>query len=195
MATLIQLAIGISLAGACGCRLFVTLLVLAASTIMGRITLESSWITHPQTIVILILGTVIEVMAFYRPRLDNLMDAIALPSAVISGVMIMASVAYSLPLPWRWLVAVVWGGGIALILQSASTLIRAQLTTCSGGVNNGLFATIELAAALGITLMVLLEPRITAIAVLVLVGFALRYLYVQIKERYDKRRKTESVIR
>ncbi len=195
MENLIQIAIGIGLAAACGCRLFVTLLVLAASTIMGRIALEGSWLTHPQTIVILILGTVVEVMAFYRPRLDNLMDAIALPSAVIGGVMIMVSVAYSLPLPWRWLVAVFFGGGIALIVQATSTLIRADLTTDSGGVNNGLFATIELTAALGITLMVLLEPRITAIGVLVLVGFALRYLYGQIKERYDRRTKKESVIR
>jgi len=184
MDTLGQVATGISLAVACGCRLFVTLLVLGLASVMGL--LPKGWFSSVPALVIFVLGTVIEVMAFYRPRLDNLMDAIALPSAVIAGGMVMTSLLDGLPPIGRWALGVIGGGGTTLIIQTATVLIRADLTTQTGGINNGTFATIELGTALGIALLVLLEPHITAIGVLVLLGFACRYLH----RYWQKRRQT-----
>lgn len=183
-----QITTAIGLAAACGCRLFTTLLIFAISNSLGLISGEGSWLSNPQTFIVFTLGTVIEVMMFYRPRLDNLMDAIALPSAFVAGVVVTRSVVYGLPPLWRWLAAIVLGGGVALIVQAATTLIRADLTTRSGGINNGVFATIELGTALGIVLMVLLEPRVTTIVVFVLLGFASRYLYQSIYSIYLKQK-------
>lgn len=177
MEVLWQLTTGIGLCAACGCRLFVTLLVLGLGSALGLISVGQNWFTTTPALIIITLGAVLEVMLFYRPRLDNLMDAIALPTAVLTGIMVMGAVVYKLPQLVRWGLAIFLGGGITLVFQATTTLIRADLTSHTGGINNGVFATIELGTALGITFMVLLEPRLTAIGVLILLGFAGRFLY------------------
>jgi hypothetical protein len=177
MELLLQITTGIGLSAACGCRLFVTLLVLGLGGALGLIPVGHNWFSSTTALIVVTIGTVLEVMAFYRPRLDNLMDAVALPTAVLTGMIVMETVVYKLPDLGRWALAILLGGGITLVLQTATTLIRADLTSRTGGINNGVFATIELGAALGIALMVLIEPRVTAIGVLILLGFAGRFLY------------------
>ncbi|MFN3361800.1 MAG: DUF4126 domain-containing protein [Pseudanabaenaceae cyanobacterium] len=179
MNVIIQIAIGYCLATAAGLRIFVTLLVWAIASKMGLIMSDKNWQISPLTLSICTIGAVVEVAVFFRPRLDNLMDAVALPLATVAGTLLMASVLPSLP-PWgRWLIAII-GGAVALLLQITTTLLRAQITKTTGGVNNGLFATIELGGCLGLLLLALLEPRLAALAALGLTIAAARYLWLRL---------------
>ena len=121
-------------------------------------------------------AALVEVVAYYIPGVDNLLDALAAPAAIIAGVIASAAAMTDLPPIVKWTTAVIAGGGAAGLIHGAGAALRASLTLGTGGLGNPLIATGELAGSLVVSLLALAAPLAT-VALLVVMGLvALRVL-------------------
>ena len=84
MEPLLSVCLGLGLSAACGFRVFVPLLVLGVAARTGHLTIVESfeWIGSTPALVSLAVATVLEIVAYYVPWLDNLLDVVATPTAV-----------------------------------------------------------------------------------------------------------------
>jgi hypothetical protein len=91
---LISVAIGIGLAASCGFRVFVPLLVAGIAARTGILPLNEGfqWIGGGPAIVIFGTATIVEILAYYIPFIDNLLDMITTPLAVGAGTLLLTSV-------------------------------------------------------------------------------------------------------
>jgi hypothetical protein len=164
----VALCLGIALASAAGLRVFLPLLAFSAASALGFHTpgppLE--WLASPLAVVLLGVAAAVEVAAYYVPVLDNLLDTIAAPLAVVAGTMLVAAPLADLPPMLRWTAAVVAGGGAAGLTQGLTTLLRAKSTLLTGGAGNVAVSTGELGGALLLSVFALLLP-VAAVALLV----------------------------
>jgi hypothetical protein len=173
---LLSIALGIGLAAAVGLRVFLPLLALGIAAAAGHIELTPSfsWLASTPALVMLAVATALEVLAYYVPGLDNLLDAIATPAAIAAGVIGAAAVMADLPPIVRWTTAAIAGGGVAGLVQGLTTVMRVKSTALTGGLGNGAIATGELGGSLLLSLLALVAPVIAAVAVVLAIWFAVR---------------------
>jgi hypothetical protein len=57
------------------------------------------------------VAAVAEILAYYVPGVDNLLDALATPTAFVAGTVVSAAVITDLPPMVKWTAAVIAGGG------------------------------------------------------------------------------------
>ena len=166
----LPVALGIGLAAATGFRLFLPLLVLSAAAYTGHVSLSEgfAWLATPAAIVMLGTAAVVEIAAFYIPGVDNLLDTLAVPGAVVAGTVASAAAMTDLPPMVKWTTAVIAGGGVAGVTQGLSALLRAKSTVLTGGLGNPVIATAELGGASLISLLALAAP-FAALAVVILI--------------------------
>jgi Domain of unknown function (DUF4126) len=165
----LAVAMGVGLAAAVGFRVFLPMLVLSIGAYSGHLTLTSglAWLGTPAALVMLSVAAAVEVLAYYIPGVDNLLDVIAAPAALIAGTVVSAAVMTDLPPTVRWTTAVIAGGGAAGVIQGLTSLLRAKSTLMTAGLGNHAIATGEIAGALIVSLLALLAP-LAAVAVAVL---------------------------
>jgi Domain of unknown function (DUF4126) len=175
METILAIITGIGLSAACGFRIFVPLLALNLASMFGYLHLAPGfeWIGGYYATIAFASATVLEIIAYYIPWLDNVMDAIASPVSILAGTIVTASVITDMPHSWKWMLAIIAGGGIAGLLQGATTALRAKSSIFSGGLGNPLVATFELAGAAVITFLAILLPVVGFILVAGLAIYAL----------------------
>ena len=77
--------LGMGLSAACGFRVFVPFLFVSIASRAGYITLAGGWewIGSVTSIVVFATATALEIGAYYIPWLDNLLDSIAAPAAIV----------------------------------------------------------------------------------------------------------------
>jgi len=170
METLLSLALGIGLAAACGFRVFLPLLGLSLAARSDWLTLspELSWIGGTPALLALGTATALEILAYYIPAVDHVLDAVATPAAVLAGAIASAAVLPDLPPHLRWGIAIIVGGGVAGIVQGATVLTRLKSLAFTGGLGNPIVATLELAGATTVTLLALFLPLLALVFVLLL---------------------------
>jgi len=181
METLLGIALGLALSAACGFRVFVPLFALGAAEASGYVTLapDFAWIGTPVALVAFGVATAAEIVAYYVPWLDNLLDTLATPAAVVAGILVTASVVTDMDPWWRWTLAIVAGGGLAGTVQSGTTVMRAASSGATGGLANPLLATGELGGAVALSIAALVVPLVA----LVLVLAGLTVLVVRLRRR------------
>lgn len=184
MEFILALAIGIGLSAACGFRIFVPLLGLGIAARAGLVPLSSGfeWIGSPVAIGAFGVATLLEVGAYYIPWLDNLLDTISTPVAVVAGVIVTASVMVEVSPFLRWSLAIIAGGGIAGTVQTGTTVARGTSTVTSAGFANPLLSTGELVGAIVTTILSILLPMLAAILGLLLFAICLR-LFFKLRRR------------
>ena len=173
MDALIGFFVGLALSAAAGFRVFVPLLLTGSAARLGylELTTDMAWLASDAALVALATATVLEVSAYYVPWLDNLLDTVATPTAVVAGVIAWAAVTPELSPLLRWTLAVVAGGGAAGIVQSGTTLLRLHSSAFTAGLGNPVVATGELAGSVSLSVLAVLAPVLAAVLVLlVLVG-------------------------
>jgi hypothetical protein len=106
------------------------------------------------------VATVAEILAYYVPGVDNLLDALAAPAAFVAGTVVSTAVITDLPPMVKWTAAVIAGGGIAGITQGVTAMLRAKSTVLTGGLGNSVIATAELAGSLLVSLLTLAVPLV-----------------------------------
>ena len=164
METALSIALGIALSAAAGFRVFVPLLALSIGgyTDVVHLTPGFAWIGTIPSMIAFSTATIAEVGAYYVPWVDNALDTIAAPAAVIAGTVISASVITDLPPLVRWSLALMGGGGIAGILQGATAFLRLKSSTFTAGLGNPALATMELGGSVITVILGILVPAVAA---------------------------------
>jgi hypothetical protein len=175
----LSIALGIGLAAATGFRLFLPLLVLSIAAWTGHVNLNESfaWLGTPTAVLMLGTAAIVEVAAFYIPGVDNLLDTLATPGAVVAGTIASAAVMTDVPPMVKWTAAVIAGGGVAGVTQGLTAMLRAKSTVFTGGLGNSAVATAELGGATLISILALAAP--VAALVLVVLFFWLAFRLVR----------------
>jgi Domain of unknown function (DUF4126) len=118
----------------------------------------------------------VEVLAYYVPGVDNLLDTLATPAALVAGTVVSAAVMTDVPPMVKWTAAVIAGGGVAGLTQGATAMLRAKSTVLTGGIGNAVISTAELGGALLVTLLALAAPLAALGVVILFLWLAIRLL-------------------
>src|SRR4030043_1259724 len=167
--TLLGIAIGIGLSAACGFRVFVPLLVMNLTSLSGLLHLSSgfAWIGSYYATVTFGTATVVEVLGYYIPWFDHVLDIVATPAAIIAGTITPASLVTDMSPFLKWTLALIAGGGIAGLVQGTTVAFRAKSSVSTAGMGNPLVSTLELVGSIITSLLAILVP----ILCLALIGF------------------------
>jgi hypothetical protein len=174
----LSIALGVGLAAAVGFRVFLPLLVMSIAAYFGHLHLSSgfAWLGSMPALLMLTVAAVLEIIAYYIPGVDNVLDALAAPAALIAGTVVSAAVMADVPPLVKWSAAVIAGGGAAGLTQGITSVLRLKSTTLTAGLGNHAVASGELGAALGFSLLALAAPVIAVAAVAVFCWFGIRFL-------------------
>jgi hypothetical protein len=174
MELLLSICVGLGLSAACGFRIFVPLLITSIAAHSGHLSLAPSfdWIGSPAALTAFSIATALEVGAYYIPWLDNFLDTVATPAAVVAGTVVTASMVTDVSPFLKWSLAVVAGGGVAGAVQATTVLARGFSLTGTGGLANPLVATAELGGSLLTAVAAILAPLFAIVLVLLLIGIA-----------------------
>jgi hypothetical protein len=144
-------------------------LSLAAQNGWIELSASFAWLATPQASLALATATILEVAAYYVPFLDNLLDTLAAPLAVMAGVIASASVLTDLP-PWlHYSIAIIGAGGTAGLVHASTSLLRLKSSAATAGFGNPILATLELAGSVLVAIVALVAPFIALAAVVVIV--------------------------
>jgi hypothetical protein len=174
----LSIVLGVGLAAATGFRVFLPMLIVSGAAYTGHLPLTESfgWLGAPAALTTLGVAALIEILAYYVPGVDNLLDSLATPAALVAGTVVSAAVMTDVPPIVKWTAAVIAGGGVAGLTQGAAALIRAKSTVLTGGVGNWIIATAELGGALLVTLLALAAPLAALGLVIFFLWLAMRLL-------------------
>jgi len=165
----LSIGLGIALASATGFRTFLPMLVVSGAAYFGHLHLAQSfaWLGTAPAVIMLSVAAVAEVLAFYIPVLDNLLDALSTPAALIAGTIVSAAVMSDVPPMVKWTAAIVAGGGIAGLTRGVIGIARAHSTVATAGLGNPVISTAELVGAVLIVVLAFMAP-VVAIALVIL---------------------------
>jgi hypothetical protein len=165
----LSIILGIALAAATGFRVFLPMLIVSGAAYTGYLPLGDNfaWLGTAPSLVMLTVAAIVEILAYYIPGLDNLLDALATPAAFVAGTVLSAAVMTDIPPMVKWTAAVIAGGGIAGVTQGVTATLRANSTIWTGGLGNFIMATAELGGALLVAFLALAAP-VAAVALVVL---------------------------
>ena len=170
MEIILALGLGVTLSAASGFRLFLPLLALSLATLFGNLELSSSfsWLgTYPIAIA-LAIATVVEIMAYCIPVVDNLLDAIEIPVAVTIGTLLTAATLKDVNSLYLWWgLSIIAGGGTAGIIATFTALTRLAFTGVTAGTGNFLVAITE---ALSSGVLSILALTILPLAIAIVIG-------------------------
>jgi uncharacterized membrane protein YoaK (UPF0700 family) len=157
---LLSLGVGLGLSAACGFRVFVPLLVASIAAHNGYLTLAPGfeWVGTPQALYAFATATLLEVLAYAIPWLDNALDVVATPAAVIAGILASAAVLTEIPPFLKWSLAIIAGGAAAGMVQGATAFLRLKTALASGGIGNFLIAGAELFGSVVVALLAIALP-------------------------------------
>ena len=167
--TLLSIGVGLGLAAAAGFRVFVPLFVLSLAARAGYVPLSSGfeWIASTPALLSFATATVFEIGAYYVPWLDNLLDTLAAPAAIVAGVVASASVMTDLPPVLKWSVALIGGGAAAGVVQTSTSLLRLKSTATTAGLANPILATTELVGSVTTSVLAIVLPLLALLLIAV----------------------------
>ncbi|MEN4762152.1 DUF4126 domain-containing protein [Chryseobacterium sp. C39-AII1] len=180
--------IGIGLAAATGFRVFLPMFAVSLASFMGWIPMNEhfEWLSGLPTLITTGIATIVEILAYYIPFVDHLLDTLSVPLATIAGSVLFASQFGNLGTFPQWALALIAGGGTAATISSGFAGIRAASTATTGGLGNSVVGTTETAGAGIMAVLAMALPIFAGICAIVLVIFILvagRKLWRKFKNR------------
>jgi hypothetical protein len=156
----LSIVLGVGLAAATGLRVFLPMLIVGVAAYSGHLPLDPSfaWLATPSALIMLSVAALAEILAYYVPAVDNLLDTLATPAALVAGTIVSAAVTTDVPPMVKWTAAIVAGGGVAGLTQGVTALLRVKSTVFTGGVGNVVLSTAELVGAILVSLLALVAP-------------------------------------
>ena len=172
-----SILIGIALSATCGFRVFVPLLAVnigtRANDADGQPLIELAagfdWLSSDIAMMVFLVAAIFEIGGYYIPWIDNLLDSVASPAAIVAGTLITASFITGMD-PWlQWLLGLIAGGSAAAAVQATTVVTRASSSVTTGGLGNPIVSSVETSGAfLGSALSILAAPFAVGIFVLLL---------------------------
>ena len=174
----LSIVLGIALAAATGFRVFLPMLIVSSAAYAGHLQLDSSfaWLDTPSALTMLSVAALAELLAYYVPVIDNLLDTLTTPAALIAGTIVSAAIMTDVPPMVKWTAAVIAGGGVAGLTQGVTAILRAHSTVLTGGLGNSVIATAELGGAVLISFLALVAPAAAVALVILFLLVAIRLL-------------------
>lgn len=175
MDIVLSVFIGVSLAAACGFRVFVPMLVLCIAARASAIQLDPSlaFLASTPALVCFSVATVAEILAYKIPWFDNALDTIASPAAIIAGTLVAGSQFTFTGTNGdllKWGLAAIVGGGAAGAVQATTVIGRGASTMLTGGLGNPIFATVESGSAIVLSVLAVVVP---VVAIVLVIGAAI----------------------
>jgi hypothetical protein len=145
------------------------MLIVSAAAYTGHLPLSDSfaWLGTGPALTMLSVATLVEILAYYIPGVDNLLDTLATPAALVATTVVSAAVMTDVPPMVKWTAAIIAGGGVAGLTQGTTAIVRANSTVLTGGIGNFAISTAELVGAILVSLLALAAP-LAALAVVIL---------------------------
>ena len=183
--------IGIGLAAATGFRVFLPMFAVSLASYFNWIPTHESfeWLSGLPALITTGIATLAEVLAYYIPFIDNILDSISVPMATIAGSILFASQFADLGTFPQWGLALIAGGGTAATISTGFAGIRAASTATTGGLGNSAVGTTETAGAGIMAILAMIAPVIAAILAIV----TLIVIIILGKKAYRKLRKRKEV--
>jgi len=177
MEWIVTILIGIGLSAASGFRVFVPLLGVSIASLAGLLELSSdfTWIGSLPAVIAFSLATLVEIGAYYVPWVDNALDTIASPLAVVAGVVLSVSVYADMSPMLKWSLALIAGGGVAGLVQTGTISMRAISSGTTGGFGNFIIASFEFLGSIVTTVLAIIVPVVCFIGIVLMSVFMVRY--------------------
>jgi len=163
--------IGIGLSAATGFRVFLPLFAVSLASYLHWIPMNDQfeWLAGLPTLITTGIATIAEILAYYIPFIDHLLDTLSVPLATIAGSILFASQFADFGTFPQWALAIIAGGGTAATISSGFAGIRAASTATTGGLGNSIVGTTETAGAGIMSVLAMAVPVIAAILAVILV--------------------------
>ena len=167
--------IGIGLAAASGFRVFLPLFAVSLASYLGWIPMNDNfqWLSGLPTLIVTGVATLVEILAYYIPVVDNFLDTVTVPLATVAGSVLFASQFIELGTFPQWALAIIAGGGTAATIAAGFAGTRAASTATTAGIGNNVIATTETAGAGLMSVLSIFLPVIAFIIALALLIFVI----------------------
>jgi hypothetical protein len=187
METILSIFLGIGLAASVGFRVFLPLFALSLATYFGKWDLNESWLWVGSSTAVITLGiaTLVEVVAYYIPIVDNLLDTVAIPLATIAGTAVMVSTVADLSPVITWALAIIAGGGTAVAVKSAASVTRLGSTVSTAGFGNPIVSTLETGTSVVMSIVSVFLP-VLAIILVIFIFYIVFKLFRKLKPNKSK---------
>jgi hypothetical protein len=178
---------GLGLAAASGFRVFLPPFLLSIAVRADAVDVDltnSSLEYFDSNVAVILLGvaTIAELAAYYVPWVDNLLDSIASPAAVVAGTGMTAVVLEGNTDPViQWSLAIIAGGGVTAVVQGATVVTRGVSTTITAGLGNSVVSTGENIASLILSILAIVLAPLAAVVVLILLAMILNRMLKKAK--------------
>ena len=182
---LLSLSLGLGLAAACGFRVFIPPLMMGVGSRLDVYNLEGSfvWVDDTWAIAIFAVATLLEIGGYFIPWIDNLLDTVATPAAIIGGIFVTsASLEGELDPSAQWTLSVIAGGSVSGVIQLGTVATRAISTGTTGGLANPIISLLEAVASILCILISLFLVAIIPIVIIFLIWKSIGYIQITKKE-------------
>jgi len=168
--------LGIGLSASSGFRVFVPLLFTSIASSMGYLQLSPGfeWMGSWIALVAFATASAVEIIAYYIPWLDNALDTISGPLAMIAGTVLTASFLTDVSPLVQWTLGIIVGGGTAGIVKVGASAARLTSTATTGGMANAVVSTTENILSIVMSIFAFLLPIITASIVILIIVYLFR---------------------
>ena len=182
--SLISICLGIGLAASVGFRVFVPLFTLSLASYFNMWELNDSWQWIGSTTALITFGvaTMVEIVAYLIPYIDNLLDTIAVPLAAIAGTAVMVSTVADLSPVFTWALAIIAGGGTAAIVAGSSGAARLTSTASTAGIGNPIVSLFETGTSVVVSMMSVFLP-VLAFGFVVIILYLIFKVYKKFKSK------------
>lgn len=185
--TILSICLGIGLAASVGFRVFLPLFALSLAAYFNFWELNESWSWIGSTAALITLGiaTLVEIIAYYIPFIDNALDTIAIPLATVAGTAVMVSTVADLSPVITWSLAIIAGGGTAAAIKGSAGATRLGSTVSTAGIANPVVSTVETVTSIVMSIVSIFLP-ILAIILVIFIFYIVFRLYKKLKPKTPK---------
>ncbi len=183
--------LGIGLSAATGIRIFLPFFLISLSKYFNFVDFgtQFQWLDGNTVLIILGIATLIEILGYYIPLVDHILDLVATPLAFAAGIIGMSSVMPEMPAYFDNILSIIIGGGTAVSLNSIMGFWRVKTTASTAGLANPIYSSIENIMSAVFTFLSFLIPVLFGILILFLVIGSFRF----IRKLFQKKRKRHVV--
>jgi len=133
------------------------------------------WIGSTPAILVFGIATFVEVVAYYVPWIDNLLDSISIPAANVAGYIATAACLGEMDPLIKWSLATIGGSGSAGSIKIGTAGLRLGSSFLTAGLANPIVSTLEWIASIVMTLLAIIAPFLAVGLACITVVFLLRY--------------------
>lgn len=167
----LSVLLGLGLSSAVGFRIFVPALVTSVAAHYDVLQLSESmqWMGSLPAMITCGVATIVEIVGYYIPFVDNILDVVAAPAAAVCGTLLMGGTIVEMDPMIKWPISIIAGGGLASTIHGSTSLVRAKSSGFTAGLGNPLVSTLEAGIAFVLSMVSIVLPVIAGAAILWLV--------------------------